>query len=191
MPGILNNQENEPYVDNTNLEKTEGATFQENTIKNPLLQKIVDGIEVSVPKNLKEDYLRVVTAGMRVMFDKKTFNLMRQRFSQAQNIPEAVSTGIADLLALLYNESKKQMSIPASIFGAFILMVQALDFMEKAGQMQVTNTIIDQCTDATWKAVTEKFGMSQEKINSVIAQSQEASGMKQGQEPLQQTGMEI
>jgi len=182
MEGLLNfpiaeQQKTTPLTDSPPMNFSEQrqnmqAGARESSLANPLHQQLEIEIEEAVPKELKTPYLRVVTAGMRVMFDPKTTKLMQERLIQGSNIVEAVASGIADLLALLHNESRRQMSIPAAMLAAFTLMAQALDFAEKAGKVQVTKELIAQCTQATWKAATEKFGITQEKINAVIAQSQ-------------------
>ena len=145
-------------------------------VQDPILKQIEDGIEAAVPKELKSAYLRVVTAGMKVMFSKETSKFMDQRIQQGGDPVQAVSSGIADLLILIYNESKRTMSIPAGMLAAFTLMAQALDYWEKSGNGEVTPELVEQCTDATWQAVTAKFGISRDQIDQVIAQAQGGQG---------------
>ena len=154
-------------------------------LTNPILEQIQDGIEAAVPKELKRDYLAIVVSGMTIMFSKETSKFMDERLAQSQDTPTAVASGIADLMLLIYNESKKTMSIPAGMLASFSLMCEALDYGSKIGKIEIDQEIVTACTDATWKAVTEKFGMSQEKINQVIAQGQ------QGQADQSQAAMPV
>jgi hypothetical protein len=151
-------------------------------LQDPILKQIEKGIEAAVPKELKSAYLRIITSGMKIMFSKETSKFMDERLEKSGDIVQAVSEGIADMLVLIYNESKRTMSIPAAMLAAFTLMAQALDFAEKTGKAEVTPELIDQCTEATWQAVTAKFGISKEQVDQVIAQSQGGQG-EQPQEP--------
>tara|TARA_R110000868_G_scaffold198965_8_gene445564 strand:+ start:196 stop:717 length:522 start_codon:yes stop_codon:yes gene_type:complete len=150
-------------------------------VSDQILKQIQNGVEAAVPKELKQDYMRVVAAGMRLMYDQKTSKFMDERMSQSEDAPTAVAKGISDLLLLLYNESGKKMSIPAAMLAAFYLMAEALDYAEKVGKVEVTNEVVDQCTEATWKAVTERFGITKDKIDQVIAQSQGGQAASQQQ----------
>jgi hypothetical protein len=166
------------------LNSTEQQPAAGNTLVDPILQQIEKGIDAAVPPELKKPYMQIVTAGMKVMFDKKTSKYIEQRINEADDIPAGVASGIADLLLLLYNESKRTMSIPAAMLAAFSLMAQALDYAEKTGKLDVTPELVDKCTEATWQAVTTKFGITKDKIDAVVAQSQSQQGAQPaGEEP--------
>lgn len=138
---------------------------------NPILKQIEDGIEASVPAELKKQYMTVVVAGMKVMYSKNTSKFLEQRLNESGDIVKAVSNGIADLLILIFNESGRKMSIPAAMLAAFTLMANALDFAEKAGKVEITPELVTQCTEATWQAATSRFGITKDKIDQVVAQS--------------------
>lgn len=189
MAGLLNAQKEQPeenaqkpmpeQKDTQKAQPSAGSDLQD-----PILKRIEQGIEQAVPKELKKAYMAVVVSGMKIMFSKETSQFMDQRMQQSGDIVQAVSTGIADLLMLIYGESNRKMSIPAAMLAAFTLMAQALDYAEKVGAVEVTPELIDQCTEATWQAATTKFGITKDKIDQVIAESQ--GGQPQAEQPPQE-----
>ncbi len=139
MPGLLNAQQGQPeqmpVESEEQMPDEEGMPDEEpKDAQDPILKQIEDGIEAAVPKELKTAYLRVMAAGMKIMFSKETSKFMEERLENVDDVPKAVAEGIADLLLLVYNESKRTMSIPAAMLAAFSLMSQALDYAEKIGK---------------------------------------------------------
>lgn len=140
----------------------------ENKISDPILQKIQKQIEAKVPPDLKKDYLAVVVAGMKVMFSPETSNLLMDRLKASDDVVKNVSSGIADLLALLYQESGQKMSVPAAMFAAIVLMCQALDVAEKTMGIQITPDMAAACAEATAKASMAKFGIDDQKVQQTL-----------------------
>lgn len=138
----------------------------------PMLQKVADGIDAKVPKELQQAYLQVVVSGMKVMFDPRTTKMMQQALSASPDMVKNVSTGIASLLVILYKESNKQMSVPAAMLAAIVLMCHALDYAEQTMGLKITPDLIAQCTHATQMAALAKFGIGQQQINQVVAAHQ-------------------
>jgi len=146
------------------------AQQADNKISNPILQKIQDQIEQKVPADLKKDYLAVVVAGMKVMFSPETSNMMMDRLKASDDVVKNVSSGIADLLALLYQESGQKMSVPAAMFAAIVLMCQALDVAEKTMGIEITPDLASACAEETAKASMAKFGIDDAAVENAIQQ---------------------
>lgn len=190
MAGLLNAEQEQSQEPEMLEEKVAPESAKsEQGMQDPALKQIEQGIEAAVPKELKKAYMQVLVAGMKVMFSQNTSKFMEQRLANAQDPVQAVSTGIADLLMLIYNESKRTMSIPAAMLAAFSLMAQALDYAEKIGAIQVTPELIEQCTEATWQAATAKFGITKDKIDQVIAQSQQGGQQEEPEQSEEQSPM--
>lgn len=134
----------------------------------PTLQKIQDGVEAKLPPELKQPYLQVVVAGMRVMFDPATHGLMVERLNQGEDISKSIAFGIAALIGQIYIQSGKKMSIPAAMAASITLMCQALDFAEKSKGLQITPELAATCAQATTRAAMAKFGIGQQQIDQAV-----------------------
>ena len=164
--------------------KPDGGVQQPQQSSDPILSQIEQGIEAKVPPEMKKAYMAVVVAGMKVMFDAKTSKFMEQRLSASDDIVTNVANGIADLIMLIYNESKRTMSIPAAMLAAITLMCKALDYAEKTMGVKVDQQMAAACTKATTTACMNKFGITQDKIDQAIAQQGGKTPLAQGQ-PMQ------
>src|SRR4030067_1101253 len=143
---------------------------------NPLLAKTEQGIEATIPPEMKGAYERIVIAGLKVMFDEKTHKMMLDQLKSSDDIVKNVAEGIAGLMAILYRESKEKMPIPAAIPASFVLMTKALDFAERTMGVEITPDFLAQATQATAEAVLEKLGISKEMVAEAVQGSQNGEG---------------
>lgn len=132
-----------------------------NRVVDPLLRQAQAGIEAKIPAELKPEYLRIIIAGLKVMFMPQTEHLMAEKFKAAgNNLVPAVADGISDLMLIIYKQSGRRASIPAMAPAAVVLMFHALDFAEQALHVQVTKDMIAECTQATIGAFFRKFRLN-------------------------------
>jgi len=151
-------------------------------IEDPILKQIEQGIEQSVPPEMQDTFQAAMVSGMTIMFSKETSNLMTDQLNASGDIVKNVSEGIAGLIVMIYNEGKlTEQQIPALAMAAVPLMCQALDYAEKANGIDVTPELAAQCTKATTAAVMQKFGISQDQVDQVIATGQQQGGAQQQQ----------
>lgn len=153
--------------------------------QDPILAQVEQEIEEQVPPDLRQGYDAIILSGMDVMFNPKTADLMNQQLSQSDDIVNNVAEGIAKLMVILYNESKGAFSIPAAGLASISLMTQALDYWEKTGGGQVTEDMVAQATKATMMQVLEKFGITGDQLQQVMAAGQQAQAGGAGAEPAQ------
>ena len=140
------------------------------SISDPMLQKIVDGVRAKIPPNLQTAYMQVLTAGKKVMYSPQTSKLMMKRIKMPGDIFHNVTLGITNLIALISNESKGQMSLPAAVLASTELMCDMLDVAEKTIGTKMTPELVANCTHATTMSILQRFGIDQNKINQVIKQ---------------------
>lgn len=139
---------------------------------NPLLQKTEAGIEAKIQPENKQAYMRIITAGLKVMFDQKTHQMMLDQLKASDDIVKNVAEGIAGLMAILYKESKEKMPLQAAIPASIVLMTKALDFVERTMGVEITPDLLAQCTQATSEAVLTKFGITPDMVKEAVAKSQ-------------------
>jgi len=93
---------------------------------------IRQGLRENVPPPMREAYDKLVTAGMKIMFDKSTHHLMQEQMQAEGPIDDRLAEGVASLMAMMLKNSKgafpQQLIIPAGIE----LMLHAADFAAQA-----------------------------------------------------------
>lgn len=150
------------------LVQTTPPSPQSSPIQDPLLQQIVTSARAKCPPNLKTGYQQVMAASNKVLFSPETSQGVIKRLHMPGSLITNVSAGVANLMALLSNESKGAMSFPAACLACVEVMAEVLDVAEKTMRVKVTPDIIAACTHATTTAVLEKFGVTQDKIDQAI-----------------------
>jgi len=119
---------------------------------NPILKKLVDGVDqiVSEPSD-KEQYDRIVIAGKKILFDKKThdsISWLREPTDLA-----VLVTGVSDLIAILSEKSNGTIRPDPAMGAAVTLVADVLDFTERSQGVPVTQEI----ADAAVLAINEKM----------------------------------
>ena len=135
---------------------------------NPILQKIEDGVEqIASDPESKDQYDRILLAGKKIMFDTAT----HANISWMQNPSDlaALVTGVSDLISIIGEKSNNTMQNDPAAGAAVSLVMEALDFAERAQGVVVTQEM----ADAAVQAVNEKM----------------QGGGEQQQEPTEQTPM--
>lgn len=150
------------------------------TLDDPILKQIEQGIDEQVPPEHRKMYDSIVVAGMNVMFSKDTSQMLDQQLDQDGELPQLVSDGIAKLIVLVFHESKQDVNAfaPAAALAAISLMCQALDYYEASGRGTLTPEIVAACTKATTEAVLDKFGITPDQLNQVAAAGQQAGAQQ-------------
>jgi hypothetical protein len=128
--------------------------------------------QMQLPEELKEAYVRVVDAGLKVMFDPS----MRERtleFMEGPGDPaEKMGEGIAAVMVLLFKESNETMPPQVIIPAGIELLIHAADVARKSG-LAMTQDDVAEAIGVFVEATFRQFGTSLE----------EAGGMMQGAQP--------
>ncbi len=137
-------------------------------ISDPMLQKIIAGVRAKTPADLQVPYLQVLNDGKKFMVSPQTSEVFIQRLHAPGNLVQNVSSGIADLIALLYKESNRKMNVTAAMLASIELMAEALDMAEKTMGIKVNQDIISACEHATSLAVMKRFGIGPVAIQKAV-----------------------
>ena len=114
--------------------------------------------QIKMPPELQEAYERVVLAGMKVMFSKETNRLFLDEINGEGDVSEKLGRGIAGLMLMLFKESNQTMPPAVVIPAGMDLMMQAVDFVRKAGLAEVTNKDIGDAMEIFIGTIISKFG---------------------------------
>lgn len=163
------------------------ATKQKpSTLSDPILQQIERQIDAKVPPQLKRQYDAIVTAGMAILYNKKTEQFIQQRMQASPDMVKNVSKGVADLIMMVFQNSGQMKNVKAkneffqaSMLACVTLMCQVLDLTEKLGVLQVTTDLVDQCTQATYNETMAHFGITPEMVKAEMSKAQKGVDMSQ------------
>lgn len=152
--------------------------------QNPLLQQIEQQMQQKAQERLSPQdqtaFQKVVTAGLNVMYGPQTHALMVKQLQKPGDPTEVVGDGVAALIGLLYNKSKGTMPIPPAMLAAHVLLAEALDFMQKAGKLQLTPAVIAQATQALGAHLMQVFHVNPDQVNQAAKQTLQRGPDKQG-----------
>ncbi len=137
---------------------------------NPILEKIKDTIRAKVTAPNKQDFERVVTAGKKIMFDKKTHaNLEMIKNPEARKDPiNTVSKGIAGLMWVMYMQSKQSMSPEVLVMAGIVLMCEFFDFAERGLGIEITNEVVARTTQNLAEILIKKLGITPDQLQQAI-----------------------
>lgn len=138
-------------------------------ITDPTLQKVIAAIRAKVPPALDVPYNQVITAGMKVMLSPATSHLLTDRLAAPGPLYQKVAQIVTQLIALLYKESNRKMSLPAAVLASTELMCVALDVAERAQSITLSPDVIAACTHATSMAVLKMFGIGDQQVQRAVA----------------------
>lgn len=146
---------------------------------NQLLEQTQSKILESInPPELQEAVQRVVEAGKKIMYSEQTRDMLIEQLSTEGELQEVVGSGIAKLAALLFSEYQQTLPMEVLMPAAFLLMVESLDFLERAGRTEITPDFVAECTQEVSSAILQALGVTPEQL--AAAQSgQPIPGMEQ------------
>lgn len=114
-------------------------------LNNKLLQQAEQRVEAGLTPQAREEYLRVMIAGLRFGLHGGRDSVLAAIRTQPDPI-NAAAKGAVNLVRLLSLASKGTMPLRAMAPAAFGLMLQALDFADKTGAAKVDQEALNRAT---------------------------------------------
>jgi hypothetical protein len=148
--------------------------------QNAILQQVEQAITQKVDPSMAQAFERIVTAGLKVMYDPQTHPMMVKQLSKPGDPATIAGEGAAALLGLLYKESKGSMPIKPAVLAAQIWLCEGLDFMAQAGQIEITNDLVAEATKSLMSHILQIFGVNPNKINQAAQAGQQATASSDG-----------
>lgn len=135
------------------------------------LQQIEKMVEQKVPPDKKDQFNRIVLAGMRVMFDKRTHKMVLQELEE--DPINGAGEGVAKLLGLLVKQSKGRFPVELMMPAGAWLLCEALTYIQRTGT-NVTDQDISQATQTLANGVLNVIGLDERKLKALIANTKGA-----------------
>lgn len=141
-------------------------------MNNEMIIKAEAAIDAKVSPKDKAAYDRIVLAGMKVMFSKETHGQLVQGLKESPEPLKTAVEGIIGILGILFKESRNTMPVGPMILAGQSLLMEGLDFMEQGGMIEVTPDVLAEATQIYIETLLPKIGMSPEKMQAIMAQTQ-------------------
>ena len=141
-------------------------------MQNPMIVKAEAAIDSKVSKADKSAYDKIVMAGMKVMFSKDTHGQLLEGLQESEDKMTSAVEGVIGLLGILYKQSKNTMPIGPMMLAGQSLLMEALDFMEQGGMIEVTTDLLDDATEKYIETLLPKLGVTKEKMQEMMDQAQ-------------------
>lgn len=116
------------------------------SVQDPLLKRIVQGVEAKLTPDMKRNYDAIVVSGMKLMFSEGTFPEMErylQNIRGPEDVPKIVAHGIVKMLSIIQNQSQQAEPFPAAGPACLTLMAQAMEYIEQKAQIDVSKEMVD------------------------------------------------
>lgn len=161
---------------------TKGGMIQ--GVSDPILKELRDKIEAKIPANLKDDYLRIVVAGTKIIVSEQTHQMAVKAFQEALkkigDPVKAVANSTLTLISIIYRESRGKMSFPAATPAAVVLMCHVFELAEKMGLVQITPEIVGQGVKLVGAGVLKLFGVTTDQLTQAVNAGRQPAGKTAG-----------
>ena len=154
---------------------------------NPMLAKAEEGIQAKVKPAMQANLSKVVHAGLTIMYSPQMADARNKHLSEVTDFVGEAGKGSARMIYNLYLQSKKKMPLDIVVPACMIFAFEYLDLIEKAGKIKVTPDVISQVTQGVSEAVLPMFGVTPEKMATLMQQTQQKQA--QGQTPAKPQGI--
>ena len=137
-------------------------------LQDPLLQQVEKKIESQLLPGVRADYDKIVLAGLRAGLAEngKIMNMI----ADSKDPLSDVVKGAISLVGVLRKQSRGTMPLKAMIPAAFTLMVQGLDYADRAGVLEVDAAVVDQATEMFAETIMKLLGVSQAALQNLATQ---------------------
>lgn len=155
-------------LDSSKTELTEG-----DDLNDPVLDRIVEQMEEKLPPEVKVDYEKIVTAGMKILFSDKTHHLLeiatqKMKLGEEGGVAAGSAKIAGTIISILHRESKGAISMPASPPAAITLCCQILEFCKLSG-LTVENAEISEAIRLTIQRVFKFYNIGEKEIRRSVA----------------------
>lgn len=138
-------------------------------LNNKLLQSAEQKVESGLTPKNRDNYLKIVVAGLRVALDQGPNGLMASLRKSRDPVHDA-AVGAINLVMLMSKQSRGTMPPEAMVPAAMALMLQALDFVDKARIAKITVKKLNRATTI--------FADHMFKVNNITAAQLKEAGVK-------------
>jgi len=127
-------------------------------------------MESRVPGDLKEEWDRIMVAGMKFMFDKQGNSMINKALETEGDQAKTVGEGCARLMVMLFKESRSKMSQELIIPAGIAMMLLLVKYMKKARFPAFTAADLGRAVEIYMATILPAFGVQPEQFDQFIDQ---------------------
>ncbi len=135
-------------------------------LKNQLLQQAQGKIDEVVTD--RDKYTKLVQAGSKIIYDQKTFSQLSEGIAESETPVEDVAKGLVAVLNMMAGKARGTIPHDVLLQAGMTLLLDALDFMEQAGLIQVDNEVLVTATQEFIEALLPTVGLTADKMSQVL-----------------------
>lgn len=133
---------------------------------NSLLKQVEAQIEQGLKAGVRENYMRVVIAGMKFALKDGPNGILAKLKSSKDPVADIVK-GAISVVGLLRRAAKGAMPGGAMVPAAMTLTLHGLDYAERIGILKVDKAVVDQATQLFAETMLVVMGVSKDQLNKM------------------------
>ena len=137
-------------------------------IQDPILQQAIDQIDEKIPAANKADYLKIVVAGLKMLFQgashQHLINAMAAAKQDPQKLLPGAVKGTIGIIGVIYKESQGKMKIPLAVPAGIVILCYILDFAEQSTGQKIEPDTLATLTHAVALGILKMFHIDQQKL---------------------------
>lgn len=134
-------------------------TDNQSELTNPLLQQAEDKVEAALTPENRQNYMKVVVAGLHIALDKGPDSFMAKLRNSRDPISDC-ATGAVALVLIMRKEARGVMPMKAAIPAGMTLMFHGLDFIDHAKIAKIAEPEVDRATTIFTNTLFQKLGIT-------------------------------
>lgn len=150
-------------------------------LQNRILKAAEQKVESGLTPDNRADYLKIVVAGMKIALDGGP-NSMLASLKQSKTPIQDCVTGAVNLCLLMRKQSRGTMPLKAMVPAGMTLLIQALDFADRAGVVKVGNPELVQAAKLYTNQIFKSAGITAQMLHTaagkIHAITQDPSAME-------------
>lgn len=135
-------------------------------LSNKILMAAEKKIESQLTPENRQNYLKIIVAGMKVGLDKGPNGILASLTKSKDPLGDCAK-GAVNLTLLLSHQSRGTMPVQAMVPGAMGLMLHALDFVDRTGVMKIGNEQLVQATHIFANFLFKQMGVTPQMLGEV------------------------
>lgn len=149
---------------------------------NSIVKQVETKIESQLPDGVRANVQKIVVAGLKYAMKDGADGLLGHLKGSQDPVGDIVK-GVIAIIGLLRKAARGAMPQNAMIPAAFILVLQGLDFAERAGILKVTNEEVNTATKLFANTLLPHLGVTPEKMGQMAGTATQIMNdpMKAGQ----------
>lgn len=133
-------------------------------VENPVLKELILKIEEQLTPQQKADYLPIVNAGMKILFDDRTHKFVKDTIKNSKALPKDAVRGTLWMIGQIANASKGKIKVEMVVPAAIVLLCYVVDFMEDMTGGRTSESLIAKMVQTVAVETLKLFGITQEKF---------------------------